>query len=91
MYNGLVINDNDSVLMAIAPVKAGEEIIYRHNGKKCTLVAITDVPIYHKAALTDIKKDEPIIKYGYKIGYAMKNIAAGEHVHTWNLDSMRRK
>ena len=37
--------------------------------------------------LKDIKKGEIIYKYGCKIGYALKDIKAGEHVHTSNLDS----
>lgn len=39
----------------------------------------------HKIALMDIKKDENIIKYGYPIGHAVEDIAAGEHVHTHNI------
>ena len=36
----------------------------------------------HKYALCDIKKGENIIKYGFPIGHATEDIAAGEHVHT---------
>ena len=39
----------------------------------------------HKYALRDIKKGEAVIKYGYPIGTAAADIAAGEHVHTHNL------
>jgi len=39
----------------------------------------------HKIALTDIKKGENVIKYGYPIGHATEDIKAGEHVHTHNI------
>ncbi|MGN0542948.1 MAG: UxaA family hydrolase [Acutalibacteraceae bacterium] len=39
----------------------------------------------HKYALTDIKKGEQIIKYGFPIGIAAQDIREGEHIHTHNL------
>lgn len=39
----------------------------------------------HKIALTDIKKGDNVIKYGYPIGHAIEDIKAGEHVHTHNI------
>ena len=71
MYNSLVIKESDTVVTVIAPIKAGEEIIYNINGEEKKLTASTDIPIYHKAALRDIKKGEVITKYGCKIGYAL--------------------
>jgi len=39
----------------------------------------------HKYAYRDIKKGEPVIKYGFPIGFALRNIKSGEMVHTDNL------
>jgi len=39
----------------------------------------------HKIALCNIAEGEDIIKYGFPIGHATKNISEGEHVHTQNL------
>ncbi len=39
----------------------------------------------HKYALRDIKKGEEIIKYGFPIGKATRDISQGEQVHTHNL------
>lgn len=39
----------------------------------------------HKYADCDIKKGEAVIKYGYSIGTASKDIKKGEHIHTHNL------
>lgn len=45
------------------------------------------IPAGHKYALTDVKKGEPIIKYGEIIGRATKDIKKGEWVHTHNVKS----
>lgn len=39
----------------------------------------------HKYAICNIKKGEPVIKYGFPIGIASADIAQGDHVHTHNL------
>lgn len=39
----------------------------------------------HKAALRDIKSGENVIKYGFPIGHATRDIREGERVHTDNL------
>ncbi|MBO4888357.1 MAG: altronate dehydratase [Firmicutes bacterium] len=41
----------------------------------------------HKYAVRDIRQGEEVIKYGFPIGAATQDIAAGEHVHTHNLKS----
>ena len=46
-----------------------------------------DIPAGHKIALKDIKRDEPVIKYGMITGKATKDIKEGEWVHTHNLKS----
>ena len=44
-----------------------------------------DVATGHKVALCDIKAGENVIKYGFPIGHATKDIKEGERVHTDNL------
>ena len=39
----------------------------------------------HKYAVRQIKEGEPVIKYGFPIGVATKDVAPGERVHTDNL------
>jgi altronate hydrolase len=41
----------------------------------------------HKRALTDIRKGDAVVKYGFPIGVATADIKAGERVHTHNLMS----
>ena len=44
------------------------------------------VPRGHKIATTDIAEGDPVRKYNQIIGFASRKIAAGEHVHTQNLE-----
>ena len=39
----------------------------------------------HKFALSDIRKGESVIKYGFPIGVATEDIKKGDHVHTHNV------
>ncbi|MDE5605254.1 MAG: altronate dehydratase family protein [Eubacterium sp.] len=39
----------------------------------------------HKYAIKNIAKGEKVIKYGYPIGIASKDIKEGEHIHSHNL------
>ncbi len=76
------INPRDNVAVVLADdVRSGE--CYDEGEVKTQLLA--DIPRGHKFALTDIKAGEEIIKYGYPIGQATDDIAAGEWIHTHNL------
>lgn len=88
---GLKVNAEDNVATVfINGIKQGDTIIVRDKkGREENFVALNAIPYGHKIALRDIKKDEPIMKYGEKLGVASVDIACGEHVHVQNLDSVR--
>src|SRR3569832_1810088 len=44
------------------------------------------IPPGHKVAAHDIAQGSPVRRYYQIIGFASRPIAAGEHVHTHNLD-----
>jgi altronate hydrolase len=48
------------------------------------------VPRGHKLALVDLPAGTEVHKYGQPIGLALRDIAAGEHVHDHNLRSLSR-
>ena len=81
MLNGMIVEPVDNVVVAIEPVKKGETVTYMCAGEEKHLTAAEDITIYHKLAACDIKKGEPIVKYGEHIG--------GEHVHCHNLEEHR--
>ncbi len=77
----LKINPADSVIVCLRAMKAGETIT---DGDK-EIKLLQDTPAGHKVLLTDKKEGEDIIKYGYPIGHAAKNLKAGEWVNENNL------
>lgn len=77
----LKINPADSVIVCLRAMKAGETV--SADGKVITL--LQDVPAGHKVLLEDKNEGEDIIKYGYPIGHAKKNLKAGEWVNENNL------
>lgn len=77
----LKINPADSVVVCLRAMKAGETI--SADGKEITL--LQDVPAGHKVLIEDKNEGEDIIKYGYPIGHAKKDLKAGEWVNENNL------
>ena len=88
---GLKVNELDNVATAFANgIQARDTVIIRDKkGREETLVALNAIPYGHKIAIQPIQKDEPIVKYGEKLGLASENIAQGAHVHVHNLESAR--
>ncbi|MDD6276898.1 MAG: altronate dehydratase family protein [Clostridia bacterium] len=75
----MIINFKDNVAVAVRALKKGEIL----DG----VAVLEDVPFGHKAALKDIKKGEDIIKYGYPIGHAKRDIQKGEWVHSHCIET----
>ncbi len=77
MKKTIVITPQDSVGVALAPLK---------NGQLVEGVTLTeDIEKGHKFALKDIKSGEKVIKYGEVIGRATADIVPGEHIHSHNM------
>ena len=75
------INPADSVVVCLRPFKKGETI--EVDGKKITL--LQDTPAGHKVLIDDAPEGKNIIKYGYPIGHAKKDLKSGEWVNENNL------
>ena len=72
------LHANDDVLIARAQLVAGTHID--------DLVVKGLVPPGHKIACHALRQGAPVRRYNQIIGFASRDIAAGEHVHTHNLD-----
>jgi hypothetical protein len=79
----LLLHPADNVLTVIATLEAGAQI--RLGDEE--IVVPARLPIGHKVAARALVAGEKIWKYGAPIGSATRAIAAGEHVHTHNLQS----
>jgi altronate dehydratase small subunit len=75
----------DNVATALRDLTPGE--LVEIDDLRVTVTA--RVPFGHKVALRAIGGDEPVLKYGEAIGLASSPIAAGDHVHTHNVESQR--
>ena len=65
------IHEMDNVAVATQPVAAGEAITVG----AFSLTAAQEIPAGHKIALMPIAEGENIIKYGFPIGHAKRNIS----------------
>ncbi len=77
----LKIDAKDNVAVAMEHIMAGEKLEIGGFG----LTAKEDIDRGHKIACRDIMEGEEIIKYGFPIGHATENIAAGKYIHTHNI------
>lgn len=75
------IDSGDNVATVLADVAAGDTVVV--DGK--SIAATAAIPRGHKIALLPIASGAAVIKYGFPIGHATAQIAAGDHVHTGNL------
>ncbi|MDD3346722.1 UxaA family hydrolase [Oscillibacter sp.] len=91
MRNAMIIDGKDNVAVAIEPIAKGDTVTYLCGGKDESLTALQDITIYHKLAIRDIAKGEPVVKYGEHIGVAACDIKAGEHVHEHNVGNHREE
>ena len=81
----------DNVGVATVDIKAGETAqgLFMDTQDKIETKALQEIPLGHKIALTDLKVEDSVIKYGHDIGRVVADIKTGEHVHIHNLKTRR--
>lgn len=79
----LQIREADDVAVALQDISAGACVTA--GGRE--LAARADIAAGHKIALRHVAQGEAIVKYGAPIGRASADIAAGDHVHSHNLET----
>ena len=85
--NAILIHSRDDVATVIAELREGDRAIFFKNEEIIQVPVVVTIPQYHKLAVRDIKKMEPLRKYGEIIGKATQDIPCGSHVHEHNLVS----
>ena len=81
----LVINNRDNVATAITDLKDGAIVVVSIGEESRAIKLHDSVSLGHKFSITPIEANSAIIKYGEVIGYAIKPIEAGVHVHIHNV------
>ena len=82
----IIADPKDNVSTARVGIKAGTVLLREGKGE---ITVREDIPFGHKLALEHIAKNEPVFKYGQRIGVATQDIDIGELVHVHNLSGER--
>lgn len=88
MGNAILIHPDDDVVVVTRPVREGEIVKYGESG---AIVALEDIPVYHKIAIHELKKGGAVHKYHNIIGEAKEDIHIGAYVHIHNIKSMTKE
>jgi hypothetical protein len=79
----LLMAPEDNCLIARTALQAGQAVDI--DGVAHTLTQ--DIAIGHKLARRNLAPGDKVLRYGAIIGSVTQPIAAGEHIHTHNLES----
>jgi hypothetical protein len=79
----LLMSPDDNCLIARTALHAGDAVAI--DGVPLRLTQ--DIAIGHKLARQNLAPGEKVLRYGAIIGSVTQPIAAGEHIHTHNLES----
>ena len=89
MKRGLIMNQLDNVATVLDDVEKNELVSCKGLADIVELKAGEKVPRGHKMALSMIPAGKAVVKYGFEIGYALREIAEGSYVHVHNVGSKR--
>ncbi|MCX7779527.1 MAG: UxaA family hydrolase [Negativicutes bacterium] len=85
----IIMKDGDNVATAVTHIEAGSTVSLAGEGSAICLKISETILFGHKFAIVAIPQGRPVVKYGEIIGAATRDIAAGEHVHVHNVESIR--
>src|SRR3990170_4896124 len=73
------LHPDDDVVIARLDISTGT-LVSKENVR-----AVVTIPAGHKLAVRDVAQGKPVRRYNQIIGFATRDIKAGEHVHVHNL------
>ncbi|WP_100406447.1 UxaA family hydrolase [Bacillus solitudinis] len=76
----ILVHDADNVIVTLKEYHEGETLAVGNE----SIVLTSAITVGHKVAIKPIHKGENIIKYGFPIGHATKDVSVGEWVHSHN-------
>jgi altronate dehydratase small subunit len=87
IINAILIHEDDSVVTVTTAIKKGSVVAFKEVDSVIELNVVEDIPVFHKVAVSDIKKGASVYKYGQLIGKAIVDIPRGSHIHDHNIQS----
>ncbi|RIH85706.1 (2R)-sulfolactate sulfo-lyase subunit alpha [Meiothermus luteus] len=90
-HRALAHKSTDDVAVAVADLKAGEELTIEslEGGPAHRVRVLEDIPLGHKIALRDLPEGHVVIEYGEKIGRMTQAVKKGGWVHVHNIRTLR--
>ncbi len=85
----LRLSEKDNVATSLEDIAPGAVVMVRLGRDSEEITARERIPFGFKVAVTEISSDEPVIKYGEKIGTASRKIEKGQLVHVHNIAGTR--
>ena len=79
----LLMSEQDNCLIARSTLRVGD--VVEIDGRQVVLTQ--DIDLGHKLARRPLAVGDKVLRYGAPIGSVTRPIAAGEHIHTHNLES----
>jgi len=80
----LQLDPRDDVAVALRAIERGERL----DAGDMIIEARQAIPYGHKIALRPLARGDEVRKFGWPIGAARGDIAAGDHVHDHNLSTL---
>jgi altronate hydrolase len=77
----ILLNSSDNVAVARVALPAAHDF----NVLNTSVHTRTAIPAGHKIAILPISSGDAVIRYGNVIGFALRDISPGEHVHVHNV------
>jgi (2R)-sulfolactate sulfo-lyase subunit alpha len=90
-HNVLMHEEQDDVAVAVVDLLPGQEAsaVTLEGNPVGTVKVLEPIPLGHKIAMRAMPEGHKVLKYKRPIGKAYQAIAAGAHVHTHNLKTLR--
>jgi len=89
MKRGLIMNRLDNVATLLDDLEKDEIVSCKGLTDIVELKANEKVPRGHKISLSTIPAGSAVVKYGFEIGYSLREIGKGSYVHVHNVGSKR--
>ncbi len=88
--NAVMLKPIDKVVTVVDDVKKGDTVVYKKEEVDCQVVAVEDIPAFHKISVVDLEKGEEVIKYGQTIGGMIQDVEKGSWISHKNIISLPR-
>ena len=81
LRRSLIIDPKDTVAVLLENAQKGDTV----ETPEGTITLLDDIEFAHKTAIVDHSPGQPVLKYGYEIGYTEGAVPKGSWIHNHNM------